>query len=165
MKENQEIIIRPPLPGEYGWITKIHGEYYAEKFGWYEKFEAIVAKIMVDFVNNIPSNRQACFIAAIKNKPVGCLMLMGKSAEEGQVRVLFVLEEARGKNVGSLLIKALMKEAKEIGYRSLSLSTTNNQIEARELYKKIGFSCMTKTPNTTFAKGSYDEEWKMEILP
>jgi ribosomal protein S18 acetylase RimI-like enzyme len=79
---------------------------------------------------------------------------------EGQVRVLFVLEEARGNHVGSL-----MNKAKEIGYKSLSLRTTNNQIEARELYKKIGFNLVTMNPNTSFAKGLYDEEWKMEIKP
>jgi len=165
MNKNEEVTIRPPLPGEYGWITKIHGEYYSKHFEWHEEFESIVAKIMVDFISNIPSNNQACFIAEIKNKPVGCLMLMEMNKREGQVRVLFVLEEARGNHVGSLLINSLMNKAKEIGYKSLSLWTTNNQIEARELYKKIGFNLVTMNPNTTFAKGSYDEEWKMEIKP
>ena len=163
MKEAAKVIIRSPLPGEYGWIIKIHGEYYADKFGWDEEFECIVAKIMVDFISKIPSIEQACFIAELNNKPVGCVILMKKSEGEGQVRVLFVLEEARGKRVGSSLIDALLIKAQEIGYKSLNLWTTNNQVEARDLYKKTGFSCISVTPNTTFAKGSYDEEWKMTI--
>lgn len=161
--QKNEINVRPPKAGEYGWITKIHGEYYAEKFGWQEEFEVIVAKIMVEFINEIPSNRQECFIAELDYEPVGCLMLTEKNTNEGQVRVFFVKEETRGKGIGKLLLKALLSKASSTGYETLSLITTDNQIEARALYQKIGFRVIERTPNTTFAKGSYDEVWQMKI--
>jgi N-acetylglutamate synthase-like GNAT family acetyltransferase len=163
MKEESDTIIRTPLPGDYGWIIQIHGQYYAKKFGWHEEFECIVAKIMVDFLNSIASQKQACYIAEKNGKPVGCIMLTENTQDEGKVRVMFVSESARGRGVGTLLMNALLNKAKKVGYKTLSLWTTNNQIVARELYKKIGFSMVCKNPNTTFAKGSYDEKWKMVI--
>ena len=73
---NEKVTIRAPLPGDYGWIIQIHGQYYAERFGWYEDFECIVAKIMVEYLDSITSNRQACYIAEQNGLPVGCIMLM-----------------------------------------------------------------------------------------
>ena len=163
MPNQDGILIRSPLPGDYGWIIQVHGQYYADKFGWYEEFECIVAKIMVEYLLNFTSEKQACFIATLNCKPVGCVMLMEKTHNEGKVRVMFVSESVRGKGVGALLIAALIKKAKEIGFSTLSLWTTNNQIVARALYKKIGFSMVSENPNTTFAKGSFDEEWKLKI--
>ncbi|MDK9705723.1 MAG: GNAT family N-acetyltransferase [Desulforhopalus sp.] len=155
--------VRSPLPGDYGWIVQVHGQYYAEKFGWYEDFECIVAKIMVEYLDSLKSNRQACYIAEQNGLPVGCIMLMEDSQDLGKVRVLFVSDSARRQGIGWLLINALLEKAQEIGYRKLSLWTTNNQIEARELYRKAGFSLVSESPNTTFAKGSVDEKWEKAL--
>lgn len=163
MQKRDEIIIRSPLPGEYGWITQVHGKYYADTFGWYEDFERIVANIMVEYLGLVPSVKQACFIAEHNGQPVGCIMLMEKSMGEGKVRVMYVSESVRGKGVGTTLINALIDKAKAIGYSKLNLWTTNNQIGARQLYKKIGFRLISKSQNVTFAKGSFDEEWQLSI--
>ena len=163
MKNKDEVIIRAPLPGEYGWIVQVHGQSYAEKFGWGEEFECIVAKIMVEYLGVISSEKQACFIAEVNGRPEGCVMLVENGQDEGKLRVMFVSENIRGRGVGTLLTNAVLAKAKDIGYKSLSLWTTNNQVEARELYKKIGFTLTSESPNTSFAKGSYDEEWKMKI--
>jgi GNAT superfamily N-acetyltransferase len=90
-------------------------------------------------------------------------MLMEKIPDEGKVRVMFVSESARGKGVGNLLIDTLINKARAVGYQTLSLWTTNNQTEARTLYRKVGFSLVSESPNITFAKDSFDEEWKMNI--
>ena len=163
MIDKSDIIIRTPLPGDYGWIIQVHGQYYANKFGWLEQFECVVARIIVDYLNSIASQKQACYIAEINGQPVGCIMLTESTQDEGKVRVMFVSESVRGRGVGTLLINTLLNNAKNVGYKTLSLWTTNNQIEARELYKKLGFSLISKSPNTTFAKGSYDEAWEMII--
>jgi len=163
MTTEDEIIIRSPLPGELGWIIQVHGQYYAEKNGWYGEFECIVAKIVVDYLSAGSCDRQSCFIAELNGQRVGCIMLTESSHSEGKLRVMFVSADARGKGIGTLLIKAVLNKAETIGYKTLSLWTTNNQIAARELYKKIGFTMVSVNPNTTFAKGSNDEQWRMKI--
>ena len=163
MTTEDEIIIRSPLPGEFGWIIQIHGQYYAETNGWYGEFECIVAKIVVDYLSVEFCDRQACFIAELNGQRVGCIMLTETSHFEGKLRVMFVSPDARGKGIGTLLINAVLNKAQTIGYKTLSLWTTNNQIAARELYKKIGFTMVSAKPNTTFAKGLYDEKWRLKI--
>ncbi len=163
MKPKDNIFIRDPLPGELGWIVQIHGQYYAQTFGWLEEFECIVAKIIVEYLNSVQRDKQACFIAELRGKPVGCIMLMGDNRTEGKLRVMFVSEEVRGKGVATLLIKSVLEKAKIIGYKSLILWTTNKQQAARKLYKKFGFSLISSTPNTTFAKGSNDELWQLKM--
>ncbi len=163
MQNKDEVIIRAPLSGEYGWIVQVHGQYYAEKFGWREEFECIVAKIMVEYLEQISSEKQACFIAEVNGRPEGCVMLVENARDEGKLHVMFVSENIRSRGVGTFLTNAILAKAKDIGYKSLSLWTTNNQVEARELYKKAGFVLTSESPNTSFAKGSNDEEWKMKI--
>ena len=86
-----------------------------------------------------------------------------KDTNGGQVRVFFVKEETRGKGIGKMLLKALLCKGSNTGYETLSLLTTDNQIEARALYQKTGFRVIERSLNTTFAKGSYDEAWQMKI--
>jgi GNAT superfamily N-acetyltransferase len=122
-----------------------------------------VSKIIVDYFNCEQHDRQACFIAELDGKPVGCIMLMSGREMEGKLRVMFVSEEARGNGIGRLLIQSVFEKAKSIGYKSISLWTTDKQRTARELYKKHGFSLISATPNETFAKGSNDELWKADL--
>jgi GNAT superfamily N-acetyltransferase len=164
MATENEIIIRSPMPGELGWIIQVHGQYYAETFGWYGEFECIVAKIVVDYLSSESRDRQACFIAELNGQRVCCIMLTESSRSEGKLRVMFVSADARGKGIGSLLIKTALHKAAAAGYEGLSLWTTNNQKTARELYKKFGFAMVSSSPNTTFAKGSNDEHWSMADL-
>lgn len=163
MTTEDEIAIRSPLPGEFGWIIQVHGHYYAETNGWYGEFECIVAKIVVDYLSTGSCDRQACFIAELNGQRVGCIMLTENSQSEGKLRVMFVSADARGKGIGTLLIKTVLNKAETIGYKTLCLWTTNNQIAARELYRKIGFTRVSAEPNTTFAKGLNDEQWRMKI--
>ena len=52
---------------------------------------------------------------------------------------LYVASEFQGKNIGKILVKALINEAKSIGYRRIVLDTGCRQVEAQNLYRSLGF--------------------------
>lgn len=76
------------------------------------------------------------FIAKEDNKVVG--VIKGHSAyKELHISELIILEQYRGKNIGTKLIEAVEKYCADNGFESITLSTFDFQ--APEFYKKCGY--------------------------
>src|SRR6202011_4323973 len=43
-------VVRPPRPGDMGWVAQRHGALYAREYAWDDTFEALVADIVASFV-------------------------------------------------------------------------------------------------------------------
>ncbi|HXR66815.1 MAG TPA: MarR family winged helix-turn-helix transcriptional regulator, partial [Ktedonobacteraceae bacterium] len=57
LKFSEPFVLRPHEPGDMGWVTHRHGVLYAQDYGWDEHFEALVAQIVADFINNYKPER------------------------------------------------------------------------------------------------------------
>jgi GNAT superfamily N-acetyltransferase len=70
---------------------------------------------------------------------VACGGLARYDEREGEIRRMYVVPEARGRGVSKLVLAALERAARELGYEALRLETGDRQPEAIGLYERAGF--------------------------
>ena len=78
-------------------------------------------------------------VAEEDGKIAGCVALRDLGDGACEMKRMFVYPEFHGRGVGQLLGRALIGEAKAIGYRKMLLDTGPQQREAQALYRKLGF--------------------------
>ena len=117
------IILREHQPGDMGWVTSAHGAIYAREYGWDITFEALVAKITAEFIENFDSRRERCWIAELDGERVGSAFVVRKSDEVAKLRLLIIDPRARGLKLGVRLVDECLRFAKSAGYSSMTLWT------------------------------------------
>lgn len=60
---------------------------------------------------------------------------------EAYLAELYVAPEHRGRGLGSVLLQAIIDDAKAQGATYLDLNTSEDDVSARALYEKFGFDC------------------------
>ncbi len=78
-------------------------------------------------------------LALYNNQPAGCVALRKIDTGSCEMKRMYVYPEFQGKGIGYALAKAIIDEAKEIGYSYMKLDTSCRQIEAQKLYQRLGF--------------------------
>src|SRR5215468_10870080 len=63
--------LRTHRPGDLGWVVHRHGDLYWREYRYDERFEALVAKIVADFVQHFDPKREHCWIAEKGREIVG----------------------------------------------------------------------------------------------
>jgi DNA-binding MarR family transcriptional regulator/GNAT superfamily N-acetyltransferase len=157
-------VLRPPQPGDLGWVVHRQGALYAEEWGYNEEFEALAAEIVASFVRNFRPSRDRCWIAEKDGEIVGSVFVVQQSKAVAKLRLLLVEPSARGLGIGSRLIAECVRFARQAGYRKLTLWTQSELDAARRLYKKAGFTLTAKQPHDSFGrKGLVAETWDLEL--
>src|SRR5205807_6290404 len=68
-------LLRPPQPGDLGWVIHRHGALYAREYGYDPRFEALVAEIVARFIAHFDPARERCWIAEQDGAVVGSVVL------------------------------------------------------------------------------------------
>jgi GNAT superfamily N-acetyltransferase len=157
------VTLRPPAPGDLGWIVQRHGALYAAEEGWDHRFEGVVAGVVADYVKTFDPAREACWIAEHADEKVGSIMLARETDTVGRLRLLLVEPSARGLGVGEALIAECLRFARAAGYAELVLWTQSNLLPARRLYARFGFQLEKSWPSDGFADGLISESWRLTL--
>ena len=157
-------ILRDPRAGDMGWVIYRHGVLYANEWGYDWRFEALVAEIVAQFVQQFDPTREKCWIADRADQNVGAVFLVAKSKTVAKLRLLLVEPSARGMGIGRRLVEECVKFAKEAGYRKIELWTQSELTAARHIYKQSGFECVGEKRHQSWGrKELVSEVWQKKL--
>lgn len=163
--------LRGLQPGDLGWVVARHGALYAAECGWDQRFEALVARIAADYVDQLEPRRESAWIADCNSHAVGCIFLVqarhGKTGAPlpgvAQLRMLLVEPTARGQGIGKLLVQACHRWAAQAGYRKIRLWTYSLLLAARGIYRAAGYRLLCSQAHHSFGHDLVGEVWELDL--
>jgi DNA-binding MarR family transcriptional regulator/GNAT superfamily N-acetyltransferase len=161
--EGGALVLRPPGPGELGWVVARHGALYAREYGWDETFEALVARIVADYAAKRDPRRECAWVAELGGEPAGCVFCTRRDERTAQLRLLLVEPAARGRGVGARLVDECLRFARRAGYERIVLWTNDVLVGARRIYERAGFELVEQGPHRSFGHDLVEQTWARRL--
>lgn len=146
-----DFIIREIKPNDNQQIAKVIRDVLIE-FGAPKVGTAYEDKATDEMFETYQKEKSAYFVVEHKKQiigGVGFALLDGLDGSVCELQKMYFLPIARGKGLGSKLIKSCLNEAKKQGFKQCYLETMPYMDAARALYKKNGFKNLDKPMGNT----------------
>ena len=163
-QSGQAYSLRRHRPGDMGWVVQSHGLLYSREYGYDERFEALVAGIVAEFIEKLDPARERCWIAEKDGANVGSVFLVRESASVAKLRLLLVEPSARGLGIGKRLVEECVRFAGEAGFKKIVLWTQSELLAARRIYENTGFQRVGEKKHDSWGrKDLVAETWELKL--
>ncbi|HEX3749290.1 MAG TPA: bifunctional helix-turn-helix transcriptional regulator/GNAT family N-acetyltransferase [Streptosporangiaceae bacterium] len=159
----RSFLLRAPRPGDLGWVVQRQAAGYVAEYGWDDTYEAMVARIVADYVDHRDPAREAAWIAEADGERVGSIICVRKSDTVAKLRLLYVDPAARGLGIGSKLVEECLRFARAAGYTGITLWTNSVLAEARRIYERTGFTLQDEEPHHSFGADLIGQNWSRPL--
>ncbi len=154
VSQEQEVKIIDCKPIHYENFKKLNYEWIEKDF----VIEDLDRKVLENPEDYILKQGGAIFMAEYDGKIVGTCALIKISNDIYELAKMAVTDKAKGKKIGYLLGKAIIKKAKELNAKKVELVSNTKLEPALNLYRKLGF-IEVPIPHTDYKRANI----KMEI--
>jgi DNA-binding MarR family transcriptional regulator/GNAT superfamily N-acetyltransferase len=157
--------LRHHRAGDMGWVVAREAAVYFEEYGFNAEFEALVARIVADFLTGFDPACERCWIAEIDGAPAGHIFLVKHPEQPGtaKLRLFFVEPDARGRGIGHALVQECVAFVRAAGYRKIVLWTQDNLHAARRIYVAAGFQLAHEERHHSFGQDLTGQTWELEL--
>lgn len=158
--------LRDLAPGDVGWVIGRHGAVYARDEGYDATFEALVARLLADWLDRRDPARERGWIAWRGGVRVGSIFCMAEGPQEPDVARLrlFLIEASdRGTGLAQRMIGDCLDFARTAGYRRMRLWTHESHRAAGRLYARQGFALVSARAARAFGQDVVDQTWERDL--
>ncbi len=136
-----EVVIREITPDDNAQVAQVVRKVLLE-MGVPKIGTAYADKALDDMYGTYNIAKATYFVVEDNGQIIGCAGIAQLDNYEGNVcelQKMYLLEEARGRGLGSKMIKVCLAKAKSYGFEQCYLETMPYMKAAQKLYKKNGF--------------------------
>lgn len=160
----EDITFRRNLqPGDVGYMIHLHGALYAKESGYNLEFETYVCKTFFEFLETYNTSKDQVFLATHGTDIVGSVAVLGHSRYIAQIRWFLIHPDYRGLGLGKRLLNDALAFCREKGYQKVYLMTTNKQLTAIDIYKKVGFRRSGSKEMNMWGQYLSEERYDMDL--
>jgi DNA-binding MarR family transcriptional regulator/GNAT superfamily N-acetyltransferase len=161
--DQRRVEIRAARPGDHGWVLERHAHLYDDELGWPPDFEALIARIVAEFLTDHDPASERAWVAELDGERAGAVYCVRKSETVAQLRLLFVEDWARGLGIGRKLVDRCIRFARSKSYERMTLWTNSSLDSARRIYDAAGFEQTGEEPHPVFPKGTVGQELWLDL--
>jgi DNA-binding MarR family transcriptional regulator/GNAT superfamily N-acetyltransferase len=158
-------VLRLHRAGDMGWVVHRQAVLYAQEYGWNWEYEALIARIVANFLEKLEPARERCWIAERDRAIVGSVFVVKHPERVGvaRLRLLYVEPSARGLGIGGHLVRECTEFARQCGYHTLTLWTNSVLVSARKIYEAEGYRLVQEEAHRMFGHELVGQTWELAL--